>query len=114
MAGARLEATGDMEDPRPPMPVRGLFHVGYPALVNVQGIVAARRVVDLLGEANARDLLGILELPEDDRTDLIAHMYLRDEGQGLANVLMDMEGDPNDLIKLRLIGGLRRVLRTNT
>jgi hypothetical protein len=105
LARARLKVTGDMEDPRPPMPARGLFHVGYPAVLDVQGIVAARRVVDVLGEANARDLLGILELPEDHRTDLIAHMCLHDEGH-IFNVLTDID-------RLRLIGGLRRVLSTN-
>jgi hypothetical protein len=99
-----------MEDSRPSIPARGLFHAGYPAAVDVQGILAARRVVDLLGEANARDLFAILEVPEEDRTKPIAHTYLSNEGQGLANVLMDIESNPDGLSRSRLIRGLRSVL----
>jgi hypothetical protein len=50
--------------------------------------------VDLLGEANARDLLGILEMAEDNRTDFIAHMYLRDDGRALAEILTDIRTTP--------------------
>lgn len=102
-----------MEDPQPPIHVRGFFHVGYPADVDVLGIVAARGVVDLLGEANARELLGILELPDNDQANFIAQTSLRDKGQSIANVLGNVERDPGDPVRLRLIGGLRRVLSGN-
>jgi len=99
-----------MEDSRPPIPVRGLFHAGYPAAVDVQGILAARRLVDLLGEANARDLFTILEVPEEDRTNLVAQTYSCNGGQGLANLLVHIESNPDGLSTSRLIRGLQKVL----
>ncbi len=47
-------------------------------------------------------------LPEADRAALIGQLYAR--GEPLAEVLPDVETDPGDLMRLRLIGALREEL----
>jgi hypothetical protein len=44
------------------------------------------RVVAALGEAGARELLGILEQPDADRAALIGRMYARDDARWLAEL----------------------------
>jgi hypothetical protein len=84
--------------------------VGGIDAVDPAGHHAARDVVGLIGQTNARTLLGILELPDEDRLAFVARMYQRDDAQALAGVLTDVESDPDDLVRFRLIGGLRSVL----
>jgi len=50
----------------------------------------------------------VLELPEPERAALIGRLYAR--GEVLADVLADIETDPDDLVRLRLIAALREVL----
>jgi hypothetical protein len=52
----------------------------------------------------------VLERPEPERAALIGQLYASDHGQVLAEVLADVETDPDDLVRLRLIGALREVL----
>ena len=66
-----------------------------------------RRLLDLLGEPACRELL---ERPEPERAALIGRLYASERGQALAEVLADVEGDPDDLTRLRLIAALREVL----
>lgn len=66
-----------------------------------------RRVVELLGEPAAVELLAVLELPEAERATLIGAVYHREGGQVPAELLADVEADPDDLALLRLIGALR-------
>jgi hypothetical protein len=40
--------------------------------------------MDVVDDANARELLRVLELPDEELLDLIAHLYQRDDGQALA------------------------------
>ena len=66
------------------------------------------RLLELLGEPACRELLSVLERREPERAALIGRLYAR--GQALAEVLADVEADPDDLVRLRLIGALREVL----
>jgi len=75
-------------------------------------IGAGMDLVKLLGPDNARKLLEVLELPDDERWAFTSRMYARDDGTALAEVLADVETDPDDLVRLRLIGALREVLGT--
>jgi hypothetical protein len=56
------------------------------------------------------ELLAVLELPETERAALIGQLYASQRGQVLAEILADIEGDPDDLTRLRLIATLREVL----
>jgi hypothetical protein len=78
--------------------------------VDAPGRDGAQRVIDLIGEENARALLVILALRDDDRLAFVARLYQRRDGYALAEVLTDIESDPDDLVRLRLIRGLRSVL----
>jgi hypothetical protein len=49
------------------------------------------RVVVILGEQAARELLGVLGRPDADRAALIGRLHLRDEAEWLAELLMDLE-----------------------
>lgn len=107
-----MNAPGSNEPfPRPPIPRLGVFGAGYPERVDIPAIVTARNIADVLGDANARELLQVLELPDEERLDLIAHLYQRDDGQALAEILSELELDPDDPTRLRLMGGLQAVLR---
>jgi hypothetical protein len=52
----------------------------------------------------------LLELDEPERAALIGGLYASARGQVLAEVLADVESDPDDIVRLRLIGALREVL----
>ena len=68
------------------------------------------RLLKLLGEPACRELLAVLEWSEPERAALIGGLYASARGQALAEVLADVETDPDDLVRLRLIGALREVL----
>lgn len=53
----------------------------------------------------------MLEWPEPERAALIGGLYASARGQALAEVLADVESDPDDLVRLRLIGALPRGAR---
>ena len=67
-------------------------------------------LLDLLGERGCVELLAVLELPETERATLIGQLYESERGQVLAEVLADVESDPDDLVQLRLVAALREVL----
>ena len=52
----------------------------------------------------------MLERPEADRAALVGRLYRSEGGKSLAEILADVESDPDDLVRLRLIGALHRVL----
>lgn len=91
------------------MAAEGFDTIG-PMLADHEALDAARQIVDALGEPAAREFLTVLKMPDDKRLDLIAHLYLRDDGFGIAEMLTDVEEDPDDIVRLRLIGGLSAVL----
>ena len=64
--------------------------------------------VKLLGRDRAREPLTILELPDDDRLAFISSMFLRDDGQALAEVLADVEQDLTGKTRERLTVELLR------
>jgi hypothetical protein len=67
------------------------------------------RIVRELGEGAARELLDVLKRSPDDRASLIGRLYERPESRWLAEALMDIEQDPDDLVRLRLIAELERM-----
>lgn len=53
----------------------------------------------------------LLELPDAERATAIGSLYSGSErGQELAEMLLDIESDPNGLTRLRLVAALREVL----
>ena len=68
---------------------------------------AGARVVAALGEAGARELLGILERLDADRAMSIGRLYVRDDERWLAELLMDKEDEVGEIARLRLIDALR-------
>jgi hypothetical protein len=66
------------------------------------------RVVAALGEPAARELLDALERSDADRAALIGRLYARDDARWLAELLMDLEDERGELVRLRLIDALRR------
>ncbi len=68
------------------------------------------RVVAALGEPGARELLEVLERTNADRAALIGRLYLRDDAQWLAELLMETEDDVGEMARLRLVEDLRGVL----
>lgn len=63
-------------------------------------------LVKLLGRDQARTLLTILELPDEERLAFISSMYQRDAAQALAEILADGEEDLTGRTRERLIVGL--------
>ena len=70
----------------------------------------ATDLVKTLGPDRARTLLDVLELPGDERWAFISRMYVRDDGEWLAEVLADVEQDPTGKTRERLIAGLHAAL----
>lgn len=69
-----------------------------------------RRLLEILGEPAARELLGVLARSDDDRAELVRRLRASERGRALADLLADIEDDPDDLVRLRLIGALEAVL----
>jgi AbiU2 len=67
------------------------------------------KVALYLGEGAARELLEVLKGTPEDRAVLIGRLYARPESRWLAESLRDIEEDPDDLVRLRLISELERV-----
>ena len=65
------------------------------------------RILSILAPGASRDLLDALTRSDEDRTTLIARLHLRADGEWLAELLMDVESDPDDLVRLRLIDAER-------
>lgn len=67
-----------------------------------------RYLLDLLEEPACVELLAILELPEADRATLIGALYRSDRGREMAELLADVEADPDDLVRRRRSRGCER------
>jgi hypothetical protein len=67
-------------------------------------------IVNTLGEPAALELLDVLTRSEADRAALTVRLYRREDARWLAEVLIDIETDPDDITRMRLADGLRRVL----
>ena len=68
------------------------------------------QILAILGPNGSRELLDVLTRPEADRATLIARLHQRADGEWLAELLMDIESDPDDSVRLRLIDALKAVL----
>jgi hypothetical protein len=68
------------------------------------------RVVAALGEPAARELLDVLTRSDADRAALIGRLLLRDDASWLGELLIEIESDPDDLTRLKLIAALQVVL----
>jgi hypothetical protein len=63
-----------------------------------------QRVIAALGAPAARELLEVLE-----RSDVpIGRLHVRDVATWLAELLMDLEDDVGEIVRLRLVDALRR------
>ena len=58
-------------------------------------IAAGWDIMKPLGPDRARTLLEVLELPDDERWAFISRMFVRDDGEWLAEVLADVESGPH-------------------
>lgn len=67
-------------------------------------------IVKRVGPDHARTLLAVLELPDDQPWAFISSMYLREDGEALADVLADVEQDLTGKTRERMIAGLTAVL----
>jgi hypothetical protein len=68
------------------------------------------RIVAALGEPAARELLDVLTRSDVDRAALIGRLHQRQDAGWLAELLMEIESDTDDLTRLGLIGALQAVL----
>jgi hypothetical protein len=69
------------------------------------------RIVAALGEPAAREFLGVLERSDVDRAALIGRLSLRDDAAWLAELLIDLEDDVGEIVRMRLVDVLRKELR---
>ena len=74
-------------------------------------IAAGWDITKRLGPDAARELLAVLELPDDQRWAFISSMYEREDGEWLAEMLADVEQDLTGKTRERLIAGLSAALR---
>lgn len=65
------------------------------------------RVIAVLGEPAARELLEALEKSEDKRAALIARLYAREDARWPAEFLTDLEDERGELARLLLVDSLR-------
>jgi hypothetical protein len=68
------------------------------------------RIVAAIGEPAARELLDALTRAQADRAALIGRLHLREDATWLAELLMDIESDPDDLTRVQIVEALRRCL----
>jgi uncharacterized membrane-anchored protein len=68
------------------------------------------RVVAILGEPGARELLEVLERSEEQRTALISRLHARDDARWLAELLIDLEDELGEMSRLWLVAELRGIL----
>ena len=67
-------------------------------------------VINSLGVAGAEQLNDILTRSYTDRAELIGRLYSREDGQWLAEMLMDLEGDEGEPARLLLAESISRRL----
>ena len=79
-------------------------------MADFTAIAAGWDIVKRLGPGAARELLAVLELPDDERLAFISRMYQRDDAQALAEILADIEEDLTGRTRERMIAGLHAPL----
>ena len=66
--------------------------------------------MEIFGPGGARELLDVLTRSEEDRAALIGRASQRDDATALAEMLIEIETDPDDITRMRLIDGLEKAL----
>jgi hypothetical protein len=61
------------------------------------------RIVAAIGEPAARELLDALTRTNAERAALIGRLHAREDAAWLAELLVDIESDPDDITRLELI-----------
>jgi hypothetical protein len=64
-------------------------------------------IMATLGELAAQELLDVLTRSDADRAPLIGRLHGREDAAWLAELLIEIESDPDDLTRLKLIGAAR-------
>jgi hypothetical protein len=67
-------------------------------------------IVAALGRPASAELLDVLTRSEEERAAVIGRLALRDDAAWLADLLAEIESDPDDITRLRLIHALERAL----
>lgn len=70
------------------------------------------QIVAILGVPAATELLEVLNRSHEDRAHLIGRLLARDDTTQLAEALIEVESDPDEITRLRLIDALERALGT--
>ncbi len=68
------------------------------------------RIVTALGVTAARELPDVFTRSDTDRVALIGRLNQRVDARWLAELLMDVESDPDDITRLELIRALQAVV----
>jgi hypothetical protein len=68
------------------------------------------QIVAALGEGASRELLDAITRSVEDRVSLIGRLSQRDDATWLAELLSEIESDPQDITRLRLIDALEEEL----
>jgi hypothetical protein len=63
------------------------------------------RIVAALGGPAARELLDVLTRSDADRAALIGRLHLRKDATWLAELLIDIESDPDDITRMHIAYG---------
>jgi hypothetical protein len=88
----------------PPWPERPTAHPIHP-----QRAKSIRQLTHQKCRA-ARELLDVLTRSDIDRATLIGRLNQREDASWLAELLIDIESDPDDITRLELIRALRAVV----
>lgn len=73
-----------------------------------------QQAVDALGEPAAREFLDVITRSDGDRAALIGRLHARADADWLAELLMDLEGEEGELVRLALVDELRRTIGRET
>ena len=69
-----------------------------------------KQIVAILGEEGARELMDVLDRSEEERAHLIGRLLAREDTTTLGEALLEVESDPDDIRRMRLIDALEQVL----
>jgi hypothetical protein len=70
------------------------------------------RIVAAIGEPSARELLDVLTRSDADRAAPIGRLHHREDRAWLAELLIEIESEPDDIARLQMIGALRALTST--
>ena len=73
-------------------------------------VEVGRRIVEVIGPGAAQELLDVLRRPEKERAAVIGRFFTHENASTLAEALTDVESDPGDITRLRLIDALERAV----